>query len=274
VAKGNKAATEKRYVEAKAALTEALAIHPENETIKTRLKNVSYWQEKAELERKQQADADSANAALPLKSKKGKKNKSSSAQNKVTDSKEQPNATDNNSGLQTKSIPYTDEELKSKYPNIDFSTLPPEQPFNKSAVESDRTIQICNEMVSEKPRLNVSSNNAEIKLICQGINFEETTAYLKLLIQNNSNTDFLTGAMMLTWTRKAGNHIKLYPNHLYPAPLPVIKPGGEAIVIYACKTYNILDDEFLSFELIDRLQKFKLQIKIPGSTYNEEFVRY
>ena len=268
----DKAVAEKRYEDAKLAYTNALAVHPDNEYAKRRLDIIAFQieKEKARIEKIRQ---DSANAIVVAPVKKSKRNKSIAPQSEVVPIPKQETAINNNPLPKQGSKPYTIEELKSKYPNINFLALPPEQPFNQSAVES-KNLQIYQTILSEKPRLNLSANNQDIKLICQGINFEETTAYTKLLIQNNSKSDFLTGAMMITWTRKKGNRIKLYPNHLFPSPLPVIKPGNEAFVIYVCKTYDILDEETLSFELIDRFNKIKLQINIPGSAYNQEWVRY
>ena len=75
---------------------------------------------------------------------------------------------------------------------------------------------------------------------------------------------------MVTWTKRSGNKIKLYPVYLFPAFLPIITPGNEAVVVYVCKSYYINDNEKLSFELNDRLNKVKLEIDIPGKKYNEE----
>ena len=79
---------------------------------------------------------------------------------------------------------------------------------------------------------------------------------------------------MLTWTKRSGNRIKLYPVFLYPAFLPIITPGKEDYVIYVCRSYFINDSEKLNFELNDRLNKIKMDITIPGKKYNEEEGRY
>lgn len=79
---------------------------------------------------------------------------------------------------------------------------------------------------------------------------------------------------MLTWTKRAGNKIKLYPVYLYPAFLPIITPGNQAFVIYVCKSYYIGENEKLNFELNDRLNKTKIEITIPGKKYGEEEERF
>ena len=79
---------------------------------------------------------------------------------------------------------------------------------------------------------------------------------------------------MLTWTKKAGNKIKLYPLYLFPAFLPIVTPGNQAQVIYVCKSYYVSDNEKLNFELSDRLNKTKMEITIPGKKYGEEEARF
>ncbi|MEO6328784.1 MAG: hypothetical protein ABIO55_07625 [Ginsengibacter sp.] len=278
LARANTAVKNKMYDDAKSAYTEALSIHSDNDFAKRRLEIVSYQVEKLRDEERRQDSINKAPIVIePVK--KSRKNKSAPAHNEniLTKDEVKPvsdQTTENNLVSQKTSKPYSDEELKSKYPGINFAALPPEQPFNQTAVESRVNLHIYDTMLLEKPGLNLSTVDGGIKLICQGINFEETNAYIKFLIENSSNTDFLTGAMMLTWIRKQGNRVRLYPNHIFPSPLPVVKPGDEVVVIYVCKTYDILDGETLGFELIDRLKKFKLQLTIPGSAYNAEWVRY
>ena len=176
--------------------------------------------------------------------------------------------------FQADPIPYSTEELKTKYPDIDFKLLPPDQPFNEEAVDdSKENTQTYIQVLNDKPRLDIDDKSHKIKLTCQGLNFEDRSVYVKLLIQNNSDNDFLTGSMMLTWTRRSGAHIKLFPLYLFPSSLPIVKPGFEAVIIYVCKSYNIGDDEKLKFELNDRMNKIKLSLSFKGSVYNEESMR-
>lgn len=175
--------------------------------------------------------------------------------------------------LQVKPIPYTDEELKQKYPGIDFTKLPPEQPSNDEAVDTKENTRIFNEVLADKPRLTISDKNNKVKLICQSIYFEGDMAYFKFIIQNSSAEDFLTGAMMLNWERTTGTKIKLYPIYIYPNNLPIITPNREAVIIYACRAYNVGEKDKLKFELSDRKNKTRFELGIKGSVYRDEFAR-
>ena len=128
-------------------------------------------------------------------------------------------------------------------------------------------------MLSEAPRLDLSGSQGDYKVTCQAINYEGTNVYFKFLVKNNSTSDFLTGSMMVTWTKRAGNRIKLYPLYLYPSFFPIITPGNEAVIIYVCKSYYVNDQEKLNVELNDRLNKIKLEVEITGTIYNKEEVR-
>ncbi|MEP7108446.1 MAG: hypothetical protein ABI760_10700 [Ferruginibacter sp.] len=274
IKKGDKATADKRWNDAISAYAEALNIHPNNEYAQQRLKIVTYQGEKARTDSLDLA-ALNKEPLEPEKTKKQKRKKRSETEDNKIVKKEDVKPIEKNLESQNTPITYSNEELKTKYPEFDFSVLPPDQPFNQTAVynKNKESLQIYGAMVQEKPRLDLDYSDQKIKLICEAINFQESNAYFKMRIQNYSNTDFLTGAMMITWTKKAGNHIKLYPNHLYPSPLPVIKPGHEAFVIYSCKTYEIANEEILDFELIDRPKKVTLQLKIPGTVFNKELAR-
>lgn len=248
--RANQAVTDKKYDIAKTAYTEVLSMRPDDEYAQQRLKIVNYQMEKENLAKIKKPDEP--NAVVTEKKEKADKQILDSALMKITP------------------VPYSPAELKAKYPAIDFTALPPEQPFNKGAENSLENASIFRDVLMESPRLDLTASENKIKLTCQGISFEGTNVYLKFLIQNNSKTDFLTGAMMLTWTKKTGNRIKLYPVYLFPAFLPIITPDHQAVIIYVCKSYYINDNEKLDFELNDRLNKSKLEITISGSKYNEE----
>lgn len=176
---------------------------------------------------------------------------------------------------QVVSIPYDSLELIEKYPGIDFSKIPPEQPQSDSFVDSKSNSNIFYKVLNEKPVLNISDKDRNIRLICQNLHFEDkdTSVYIKLLVQNGSENDFLTGAMMFTWTKRTGSKIRLYPTYLYPSSLPIIKPGNEAVVIYVCKWYDVGDNEKLEFMMNDRKKKTKLELNIKGSVFYQESVR-
>jgi tetratricopeptide (TPR) repeat protein len=261
LASGEKAVAEKRFREAKMAYTEALSIHPQYEYGQSRLKIVSYQIERMRAEKLKQMPVVIVDSVPPVT-----KVKKRSRKDKVI-------PVIDTMAFQPNPIPYSNEELKSKYPTIDFSLFPPAQHFNKSGVYFKKNIQTRDTMVLEKPRLDSSAADQGIKLIGRGINFQDTIVFIKLLIRNYSKTDFLTGPMILTWAKNNGVLVKMEPYHLLPTSLPVIKPLHESFVTYVCKFNDILDEESLSFELTDRFNRIKLRLKIPGTIYNQEWAR-
>ncbi len=266
ISQADKSIQAKNYQAAKQQYAEALKIKPDHEYAKARMKIAG---DQLEMSNKVYTEKAIAKNTEPVKKDTpATGNSNAKAATEVTDK-----ASGSAYALQANPLPYTDEELKAKYPAIDFKLLPPEQPFNEEAVDSKENTRIFNQVLNDKPRLNITDKSNKIKLICQGIDFEDQAVYLKLVVQNNSKEDFLTGAMMLNWLRSSGSRIKLYPLYLYPAYLPVIKPGYEAVIIYVCKSYNIGDKDKLNFELSDRMNKIKLSLDFKGAVYNEESVR-
>ena len=261
--RANQAVTDKRYEAAKAAYTEVLTLRPDNDYAQQRLKIVNYQIEKESIAKVKTPEAKKTEADNTVVTEK-KEVAIKSKDKQIVDS----------ALMKITPVPYSAAELKAKYPNIDFTNLPPEQPFNEGAINSLENAPIFKDVLQEIPRLNISNSDNKIKLTCLGINFEGANVYLKFLVENNSKTDFLTGAMMLTWTKKSGNRIKLYPIYLYPAFLPILTPDNQAVLIYVCKSYYISDNEKLNFELNDRLNKVKLEITIPGTKYIAEEGRF
>ncbi|MEO6539636.1 MAG: hypothetical protein ABIN74_01550, partial [Ferruginibacter sp.] len=226
---GKQAIAEKKYDVAKTAYTEVLRIQPDHEYAQHMLKVIDFQVGKENMAKTKNPDVKTTEVNNPVVTQ---KKKTTPPEKPILDS----------ALMKIVAIPYTATELKDKYPNIDFVNLPPEQPFNNEAVNSMENANIFRDILMEEPRLNISNTESKVKLTCQGINFEGSSVYLKFLIQNNSKADFLTGAMMLTWTKRSGNRIKLYPIYLYPAFLPIITPGKEASVIYVFKSYFINDN--------------------------------
>lgn len=260
--KGKQAISDKNYKEAKSIYSEILTYKPDDEYAQHMVKVADYQMLRENMAKNKPSEEVAKN------------NKEQPTVNEPKEQKSTNNKNTNVKPVKTAASPYTAAELKEKYPGIDFTNLPPEQPFNEGATNSLENANIFTEVLTEDPRLNISNSEDKVKLTCQGINFEGTNVYLKFLIENKSKADFLTGAMMLTWTKRSGNKIKLYPVYLYPAFLPIITPGNQAQVIYVCKSYYINDSEKLNFELTDRLNKTKIDITISGKKYNEEETRY
>jgi tetratricopeptide (TPR) repeat protein len=168
-----------------------------------------------------------------------------------------------------KDLTITDlNEIKLKYPLIDFNQPPREQQFNENLNYSKENTLVSHEMLLQSAQLNLQSNSQYIKLSCQGINFKDSNVYIRLLVQNNDTTEFLTGAMLLTLNMKDGSIVKLYP--AYISNFPIVLPEKEKAFIYMINARNVSEEESLNFEVTDRLQKIRLLITIPGETYNQE----
>lgn len=257
---GKQAIADKKYEKSKKIYSEILTYKPNDEYAQHMVKVSEFQMQREAIAKNKQPEVQKTETKEQVSTE---KKESKVVEKKISDAEV----------IKAAPIPYTATELKEKYPGIDFTNLPPEQPFNEGAKNTVENATIFSDVIQESPRLNISNTDNKVKLTCQAINFEGTNVYLKFLIENKSKTDFLTGAMMLTWTKKAGNKIKLYPVYLYPAFLPIITPGNQAQVIYVCKSYYISDNEKLNFELSDRLNKTKIEITIPGKKYGEEDAR-
>jgi len=165
---------------------------------------------------------------------------------------------------------YTKEELAAKYPGIDFSKPPVEQQYFSNAYNAKKNEKTLNRILSESPRIDINGKDNKVKLVCQAIYQEDNNIFIKLLVQNSSKKDFLTGAMMLSWKKKSGELYGLYPVYLYPTAPPGIKPGKETVLVYVCQPAAIADDDNLKFEMSDRSKKTNLAISFKGSVYNTE----
>ena len=258
---GKQAIADKKYEAAKKIYSDILTYKPDDEYAQHMVKVSEFQMQRETVAKNKQPDVQKIETKEQVTTEK--------KETKVTE-KKIPDA----EIIKAAPIPYTAEELKEKYPGIDFANLPPEQPFNEGAKNTVENASIFTDILQESPRLTISNSDNKVKLTLQSINFEGANVYLKFLIENKSKTDFLTGAMMLTWTKKAGNKIKLYPLYLFPAFLPIVTPGNQAQVIYVCKSYYVSDNEKLNFELSDRLNKTKMEITIPGKKYGEEEARF
>lgn len=174
---------------------------------------------------------------------------------------------------QTDAIPYTSSDLgflAKTYPGIDFSIPPPAQTFNR-AEEGKNNPGFNEELYSRRADLKMAFKNetVDIAIVCQNLIFNGNTAYLKLLIQNNSAAEFLTGQMLLTLLRSNNSSLTLYPSYIFPDRFPILKSKFQMSVIYAFKAFDLTNDDNLKFEISDRLQKTNLEFIIPGSVYNE-----
>lgn len=236
------AVKEKRYKEAKQAYKSALIIHPKNTYALQRLKI-------AENQLKLETSVKDSTTFLPP-------------------TEELRNILNSKFTWQKNPIPYSDQELKKMYTKINFNKAPEGQQYNTNSVLSRDHSRILNELIMTYPKIAFSSTDQDIHLINTDITFYDSLVYVKLILQNDSKNDFLTGPMLLTWQRPNNAAIKLYPIYLYPEKFPIVQPGKQMVIIYVCKPYVVSNADYLKFEMTDRLDKVHLQIKIPGSGWN------
>ncbi|MGN6351885.1 MAG: hypothetical protein ACTHLB_00760, partial [Parafilimonas sp.] len=156
-----------------------------------------------------------------------------------------------------------------KYPDINFFSSPTDQKFDSLLNFNVQSNLIGREIMSLKPELELMDSSGNVKLICQNIDFKHNNVYFKFLVQNYDSTEFLTGRMLLSYKPNSSkDSIKLYPN--YVASYPIILGGRQKVLVYVARPAAIADEENLHFELVDRLDKLKLDVTIPGSAYNKE----
>lgn len=168
------------------------------------------------------------------------------------------------------SIPYSAEQLGKLFGSINFNLDPVEQFYDfKSSVGKNDKI-ILSELLADKPKFSFSGTSQKINLLCTNITFIDSVVYLKLLLQNDSNLDFLTGAMTLNRIKKNGQKTEIYPIYLYPDKFPIVKPGNQMTLIYVCKPGNISNEDNLKLGMTDRTGIINLQLTISGASYNTE----
>ncbi len=194
----------------------------------------------------------------------------------VTDvkiSKNNPAVISPNLTKQSAPLPYSRQDLFSKYPHVNFHEPPPGQGFNVTEYyDTTENYRVSQMVMAEKPRMSITDKVDEIYLTCEGISFSGTNAFFKLKLSNNSKEDFLVGQMVLTWQKKDGSESKLYPG--YVSSFPLLLPGREISIIYVAKSLPFLSDrDKLAFNLKDREKKIKLTLEIPADQYNGESSR-
>ena len=242
IANADSAVKEKRYEAAMYAYSNALAIHPDNAYALQRLKIATNQLNLKTFGR------DSSSYLPPTEELR-----------RILNSK---------FVSQTEPIPYNEHDLKKKYRKINFNEAPEGQSFNTSSVLSRDHSRIMNELIVAQPKVAFSSTDQNIHLINTDITFYDSLVYLKFILQNDSQNDFLTGPMLLTWNRYDKKSIQLFPIYIYPAQFPIVSPGKQTVIIYVCKPYKNANADHFLFNLTDRLDKIHLQIKIPGSAWN------
>ncbi len=163
------------------------------------------------------------------------------------------------STYQSDAITYTPDDLSKKYPDVDFAQSPQPiiGPTDKASLAS-----AAKDVAAETPRLSLADSANGIKVTCVNITQTGEYTYFKFKILNSTSTDFLTGDMHISTTRKKKN-VPFEP--VYVTAYPVVLPGKEFSIVYGCKPDNIASGENLVFQLNDRKKNPAVQLTIPGS---------
>jgi len=172
--------------------------------------------------------------------------------------------------FQKEAIEYSRADLMKKYPLINFDKIPDGQLFDVSVDENKLEYGLISDRVLKGgARLNLVDNNNDIKVVCQDITFNGNNAYIKLLIDNNSDQDFLTGAIKFTFLKENGSLRKLNPRFI--SNFPVVMPGKKFAIVYVTGVPSIVNpgDVFV-IDVADRMKQTNLSINIPGDVYNAQ----
>ena len=154
----------------------------------------------------------------------------------------------------------------NKYPDISFEQSPPNQLFDSISDYGQENKLISKDVMSSTPKTIAEGVSDGINLICQNIVFIGSKTYLKFMIQNTNDSEYITGSMLLTLKIQDGKSIRMLPS--YVAGYPIVLAKKEKVIVYVTKTKTISDNDNLSFELSNRLNASKVIVNIPGSAYN------
>lgn len=167
---------------------------------------------------------------------------------------------------------YTHVELWKKYPNIVFGDPPINQHLTGEYYMPADTME--NHRVSEHLMqmdywLNITSQSVnDVSITMQSLIFSGVNAYMRILIKNDNDKDFLTGKVNLRWIKKDGSVVDLFP--CYVTGFPVVLPHKQKVMIYAARAVNADDNDNFVFSMMDRFEKTKLELSFSGKEYNLE----
>jgi hypothetical protein len=173
--------------------------------------------------------------------------------------------------VQQVNIPYTQPQLFKNYPKFVFGDAPYGQKTTSDYFFPADTLkcwEYTQSFLQEEPTLNISDSSSKVSVTLQGINFSGANAYYKFLIRNFDTADFLMGTITLSWFKRDGSSLYLFP--CYITGFPVIQPGHEMTVVYVARNANATDKDLFSFEVNDRLKKHRFEMVFSGEIYNQE----
>lgn len=171
--------------------------------------------------------------------------------------------------------PYWKTEWHKKYPDINFGEPPVGQMLTgEYFLPKDTAINsaAARTAMEEPARLKLTEKMDNVSVKLESITFSGVNAFIRLRISNDRDKDFLVGKLMMTWWKKDGPSYYLKP--CYVSNFPVIYPGKEATIIFACRGVNASDADDFAVTVADRLNPSKeIQVPFTGKVYNKEMNR-
>jgi len=127
--------------------------------------------------------------------------------------------------------------------------------------------QISKKILTDASSLDLSDSINYIKATCKSISFNGNNVFMKILIRNNSLTDFLAGRIQLSAIKKNSPPLEL--NQRFISDFPIVLPQKEFAVVYVSDASKaIVPTDVLVMEVNDRSNKIKLKINIKSVVYN------
>ncbi|HTN46933.1 MAG TPA: hypothetical protein VL098_11350 [Flavipsychrobacter sp.] len=167
---------------------------------------------------------------------------------------------------------YTHTELWKKYPKIVFGDPPYNQHLTGEYYIPNDTAEnsrVSYRLMGMDHWLNIASKTENgVTIVLQGLIFSGVNAYLRIIIKNDTDNDFLTGRMNLKWQKADGSGADLFP--CYVTDFPIVLPHKEKTMVYAARAVNADNKDRFIFTMSDRLNTTELDFSFTGTAYNLE----
>jgi hypothetical protein len=176
-----------------------------------------------------------------------------------------------------KEIQHKPIEVPLPKKNVTAASLPtkalPQKSAESSMPQTNAPAPFSTEPVNTvtgAPLLNLADSSDYIKLICKDITFIGTNAYVKVLIQNYSETaSFLTDTLLVSLKKNNGAITKL--DQRFIAGFPVVAPLKELIMVsFADASVGVDPDDTFILEMKNKTSKTKLSLQIPWALYKQQ----
>ncbi len=169
-------------------------------------------------------------------------------------------------------IPLTQAQLYKAYPSFPFGNPPFGQSLAADYFLVSDTVanyKFSREVLEKSGDIILSDSTDGVAIHLSGIYFNGGNAYLRLILENFSNKEFLTGVTQLTLNTSTGSPIPFHP--VYITGFPYLLPGNYIEIVLAVRAASVEDNDNFEFQMMDRLNTKELKLNISGKVYNSEF---